>query len=124
MPYLTVGDPGEQRFAQPLVAPELGNHDTLSIDVVNVTASSHTGSHKHVDRSEMIFFLNDGAMIIDNKRYEIEANSLIIVEAGETHTVINDSDGLLRILCIFAPALPKSEEAMEFIKQHSLVESS
>lgn len=118
IPYLTVGESGYQRFAQPLVSPEIGNHEHLSVDVVNFLPHSQSDGHAHPDRSELIYFLNDGAMVIDGQKHRIEAHSLVVVEAGEMHSVINESDELLRIICIFSPALPKTESAKAFIREH------
>jgi mannose-6-phosphate isomerase-like protein (cupin superfamily) len=115
IPFFKVGDGNNVRYAQFMVSPEAGNHYSLSIDAVTLKPRSHTDAHIHCDNKEMMFFIDGGEIEIDGTEYSLEPRTLIIVEEGELHRVINRSDRNITLICTFSPALPKNDEAVKFL---------
>jgi mannose-6-phosphate isomerase-like protein (cupin superfamily) len=120
IPFFQVGEENTVRYAQFMVSPEAGNHDSLSIDAVTLKPRSRTDSHIHETNKEMMFFIDGGNIVIDGEDFELEPRTLIIVEEGESHMVVNNSDEDITLICIFSPALPKNEKALAFLKKNPM----
>ena len=116
IPFFQVGDGDTTRYAQFMVGPEMGNHDSLSIDAVTLKPHSSTDSHIHDTNKEMMFFLDGGNIVIDGQDYALAPRTQIIVEEGEAHMVVNKTDEEITLLCTFSPPLPKNEGAVSFIE--------
>ncbi len=72
----------------------------------------------HHECDEYILFDNDGAVILDGKRFEVNKGSLIHAVKGVVHECINTSNNEeLNLACVFVPPFEPYGFYPELIKR-------
>jgi mannose-6-phosphate isomerase-like protein (cupin superfamily) len=81
-------------------------HHTPAQSLAEATLAPGQGTIRHHHRvSEEIYFVLDGtgSMELDGERRHVSAGDAILIPPGARHTLANDGDGPLRILCCCSP---------------------
>ena len=74
----------------------------LTVSSTMLRAKQMTNGHSHQGQEEVYYFTKGrGSMQIDDKTFPVEAGDVILIDAGEFHRVINDSDLGLHFVCVF-----------------------
>ncbi len=69
------------------------------IQIVEVKPGDEVKTHKHNKTEEIFFILSSaGKIIINGNEIETTDEQLLVCNAGDSHSVVNDSDETLRIL--------------------------
>ena len=94
-----------------LLGPDKGNVDVARINLVIIPPGGRTNSHEH-DRPEMIFVIEgEGLCRYENGSETIIKDTLIWVEKGDSHQILNESTFPLKLLTLFIPGFT-SEKAL------------
>jgi mannose-6-phosphate isomerase-like protein (cupin superfamily) len=84
---------------------QLKDNTTLKNLVLSSTllhAGKETTGHKHEGQEEVYFFVSGfGEMSVDDKRFNIKAGDIVLIEDGEFHRVYNTSEQDLYFVCVF-----------------------
>lgn len=82
-----------------------GNHRSEAAEMVIEPGDSEGDpENRHRGADQWLFVLDgQGIAIVDNRRYALKPNILILIERGETHEIRNNGRGLLRTLNFYVP---------------------
>tara|TARA_Y100001970_G_C14250197_1_gene871263 strand:+ start:1688 stop:2017 length:330 start_codon:yes stop_codon:yes gene_type:complete len=74
----------------------------LIISSTDLKPGKSTSGHSHSGQEEVYNFVKgSGKMKIDNDVFKVEEGDVILIEDGQFHQVINDSDKNLYFVCVF-----------------------
>jgi mannose-6-phosphate isomerase-like protein (cupin superfamily) len=58
----------------------------------------------HADSDQWLYVVSgSGHAVVESERVPLEAGDLVVVEAGETHEIVNDGDEPLQTVNIYVP---------------------
>lgn len=61
-----------------------------------------TGGHSHPEAEEVYFFIGGkGEMQLDEERFGVKADDIVLIPKGSFHKVFNRSDKDLSFVCVF-----------------------
>jgi len=107
-PGVTVPAP-YARHIKVLFAPDRGDVKDLTFSFALIYPESCTDMHTH-DRPELIFIVNGrGKSICNGTEYSVEPDTILWIEAGEEHQMINTGNDTLKLATVFIP--PYTAEA-------------
>jgi mannose-6-phosphate isomerase-like protein (cupin superfamily) len=83
---------------------ELHHTPAQSLAEATLSPGQATAPHHHRASEEIYFVLaGTGLMELDGERRHVAAGDAILIPPGGRHTLANDGDGPLRILCCCSP---------------------
>ncbi len=92
-----------QRTIKVLLAPDLNGVKEYSLSQAIIHPKSKTDNHIH-DRNELIYVASGkGYCISNNKRINLESDTVLLVERGENHQIFNEGDETMKLLVVFVP---------------------
>ncbi len=73
--------------------------DGRIIQIVEVKPGNEVKTHRHKKTEEIFYILRPaGKIVINGDEVETRKEQILLCEAGDTHSVVNNSDETLRIL--------------------------
>jgi mannose-6-phosphate isomerase-like protein (cupin superfamily) len=76
--------------------------NNLVISSTHLRANKETTGHSHDGQEEVYLFIRgEGEMEIDNERFPVKENDVVLIEDGEFHKVYNTGDYGLYFVCVF-----------------------
>jgi mannose-6-phosphate isomerase-like protein (cupin superfamily) len=83
----------------------LGNARSQAAEmVIEPGGSEGGGSNRHRGADQWLFVVaGRGTARVNRKRYALRAGSLLLIEQGDEHTIVNDGKTLLRTLNFYVP---------------------
>tara|TARA_Y100000746_G_scaffold190174_1_gene169917 strand:+ start:269 stop:598 length:330 start_codon:yes stop_codon:yes gene_type:complete len=74
----------------------------LIISSTDLRPGKSTSGHSHAGQEEVYNFVKgSGMMKIDDNVFKVEEGDVILIEDGQFHQVINDSNESLYFVCVF-----------------------
>lgn len=74
----------------------------LVISSTHLRANKETTGHRHDGQEEVYFFIRGhGEMEVDNNRFPVKENDVVLIEDGEFHKVYNTGHLGLYFVCVF-----------------------
>lgn len=62
--------------------------------------------NRHPDSDQWVFVLSGrGQAIVEGRRLDLQSGDLLLIEAGESHEIINSGDAPLETLTLYAPSM-------------------
>lgn len=105
LPYSECGD-NPKRIIKLVISPYTTGENRLAIVHVSVPPGGISEGHIHDESDELIYFNNEGKVVLDGVEYVIEKCSIVIAKRGVKHECINTSIcEELTLLCIFIPPI-------------------
>lgn len=96
------------RVVGELLSAAANGAENVTCRVVSILPETKGGSrnpHMHPDVEEVIFVLTGEGMVwIDGEEIPIEKDDLIMIPAAMQHRIINPSEAVLNLLCVFPTA--------------------
>tara|TARA_Y100000310_G_scaffold2310_1_gene2960 strand:+ start:137 stop:475 length:339 start_codon:yes stop_codon:yes gene_type:complete len=81
------------------------NLNNLIVSKTILHYGKETGGHNHSGQEEVYIFISgNGSMIVDDKTYQVEMGSVVLIPDGAFHKVYNLNDrvkGDLVFICVF-----------------------
>ena len=78
----------------------------FSIHMTEWAPGAKVDNHMHQDSTEAMFCLSGhGKASINDEEFDFEPMTMICALPGDMHQIINTGDELLKVLCIFSPAV-------------------
>ena len=78
----------------------------FSIHMTEWAPGAKVDNHMHQDSTEAMFCLSGhGKASINDEVFDFEPMTMICALPGDMHQIINTGDELLKVLCIFSPAV-------------------
>ncbi|MGH3145333.1 MAG: cupin domain-containing protein [Rubrobacter sp.] len=60
--------------------------------------------NRHADSDQWLYAISgEGSAVVEGEEYDLEAGSLLLVEAGESHEIKGEGDRPLETFSIYAP---------------------
>lgn len=79
---------------------------SFSVHMTEWAPGAQVDNHLHETSTEAMFCLSGhGKASVNDEVFDFEPMSMICALPGEMHQIINTGDELLRVLCIFSPAI-------------------
>ena len=79
---------------------KFGNNLTLSSTFLR--AKKETNGHRHKGQEEVYMFISgEGEMQVDDNRFKVAKDDIILIEDGEFHRVYNTGHLGLYFICVF-----------------------
>ena len=76
--------------------------NNLIVSSTDLKPGKSTSGHKHPGQEEVYNFVKgSGKMKIDDSTFAVKEGDVILIEDGQFHQVINDSDENLYFVCVF-----------------------
>lgn len=98
-----------QRNIKVLFAPDKQGVPEITFSHALIYPRQQTDYHKH-DRPELIYIVyGRGVSICEGVETPVEADTVLWVEAGEMHQMVNRSDETLKLATVFIPAYTAEE---------------
>jgi mannose-6-phosphate isomerase-like protein (cupin superfamily) len=98
-----------KRNIKVLFAPDKNDVPEITFSHAIIYPHSQTDYHKH-DRPELIYIVTGrGASICDGKEVPVEPDTVLWVQAGEMHQMINRSDETMKLATVFIPGYTAEE---------------
>ena len=67
--------------------------------VLEINASTGGPDNKHKNSDQWLYVISGkGKAVINKKEYEVKTGNVLLIEAGETHEIINIGNSLLQTL--------------------------
>jgi mannose-6-phosphate isomerase-like protein (cupin superfamily) len=93
------------------IAPETGFHVLASSSrsqaatmVLDAGQSTGGPDNRHASSDQWLYVLSGaGSATVDDHEVSLEAGTLLLIEAGQTHEIRNETDEPLRTLNVYAP---------------------
>lgn len=106
--------PGDHnRILKVLMSPEVGNYDEGTILLSDIQPGKSTGMHTH-DADEIMYVASGyGYNECGGKKNEIEEGSTIFAPADVEHDIVNESDEVLRLFCVYIPSIEPAGKFLE-----------
>lgn len=102
-----VGPPYE-RTLKVVLSPEVGGVDSLTFIISSLYPGSQTNVHHHGISGELMYFLSGrGKATLGDLSYDIEPDTALYAGPGIEHQIINTSDEMMKVACIYVPPLSK-----------------
>ena len=84
-----------------LATTDRGQAATMVLEAREATGGPH---NKHRESDQWLYVISgEGRAIVGEKETDLQSGTLLLVEAGETHEIVNTSDRPLETLNIYAP---------------------
>ena len=82
-----------------------GTQRSQAATMVLAPGSSTGGpDNRHASSDQWLYVVSgEGRAILDGEEHELEEGSLLLIEAGEAHEIINDGERPLKTFSIYAP---------------------
>jgi len=72
--------------------------------VLSVGQSTGGSDNKHTDSDQWLYVVSgNGKAVVEGKTVKIKSGELLLIEAGETHEIINEGNEPLKTFNIYAP---------------------
>ena len=76
--------------------------NNLIISSTDLKPGKSTSGHSHAGQEEVYNFVKGfGKMKVDNDVFSVKEGDVVLIEDGQFHQVINDSDSNLYFVCVF-----------------------
>jgi quercetin dioxygenase-like cupin family protein len=93
------------RTIQVFLAPDKHGVEELTFTFALIDPGGMTDYHTH-DRPELIFVVSgQGESLCDGKTYDLQADVILWVRAGEKHQIKNTGSEILKLATVFVPAI-------------------
>jgi quercetin dioxygenase-like cupin family protein len=98
-------------YARKITPVFMGDDDKItetnfSIHLTEWEPGCTIDEHSHADAMEAMYLMSGhGIAIIDGVEHEFLPDTMIVAPKGISHKIINTGDDLLRVLCVFSPAV-------------------
>ena len=89
---------------RPLISKNV-NAPNFYLRIFDVSPEGHTPDHSHPWEHELFVVKGRGKIVLASGKVSIEEGDALLVEPGEKHMFLNDSKGILRLVCV----VPKPE---------------
>lgn len=107
-----------KRKVRLVISPATTGEERVAIVHVNIPPGGISEGHLHRECDEYILFDNDGAVVLDGKRQDVNKGSLVHAVKGVMHECINTSDNIeLNLTCVFVPPFEPYGLYPELIKR-------
>lgn len=74
----------------------------LVVSSTSLNPCKSTSGHSHVGQEEVYIFISGhGTMQLDDRKFEVNADDIVLIKDGVFHRVFNESDEVLYFVCIF-----------------------
>jgi len=73
------------------------------IVLMSIEPGDEIGEETHKVDQILMFVAGEGQAVLDGKKRQVKANSLVVVPAGTLHNFINKGDEPLKLFTIYAP---------------------
>ena len=74
----------------------------LILSSTRLNPGKETTGHRHEGQEEVYMFMEGtGEMLLDEKRFAVNAGDIVLIEDGVFHRVYNTSDKVLYFVCVF-----------------------
>jgi len=85
--------------------------DTLTLSSTTLHAGQSTRGHSHADIDEVYIFIGgSGILEVEDVSMPVSMGAIALINGGDFHKVINDTDEPLVFLCVFNSLLKEREE--------------
>lgn len=102
-PYVECGSE-PKRLIKLIISPYTTGEERFSIVHVTVPPCGVSNAHIHNDCDEIIYFLNNGKVLLNDEEYEVQKNSIVFAQKGMKHECVNTSGNEeLKLYCLFVP---------------------
>lgn len=115
------------RVMTPLMTTDTTDKEIpFSVHTTEWEPGAQVDLHSHAASTETMFCLSGhGKAMVNDEVFDFVPYSMICALPGEKHQIINTGDELLRVLCIFSPAISgrelkeRAEKAVEAYKKEN-----
>lgn len=98
-----------KRNIKVLFAPDKNDVPEITFSHAIIYPHSQTDYHKH-DRPELIYIVTGrGISVCDGEEVPVEPDTVLWVQAGEMHQMINNSDETMKLATVFIPGYTAEE---------------
>ncbi|MFC7029006.1 cupin domain-containing protein [Halomicroarcula sp. GCM10025324] len=108
-------DDAPSRTIQEVASGKVMDTDETTVRIVESYPYSETGPrhpHKHEHMEEVIHVLSgSGRAYDDGEIFDVEAGDTILFESGHYHMIANNTDEILRLVCVF----PRADITQDFV---------
>jgi len=102
-PYVEFGE-NPKRKIRLVMSPFTSPKSDVAIAHALIPVGGVSEGHIHEECDEIIYFENDGKVVIDGAEYAVKKNSIVLAPRGAKHECINTSGSEdLKLLCVFVP---------------------
>lgn len=102
-PYIECGTE-PKRLIRLIISQETTGEERFGIVHVVVPPKGVANSHRHDECDEIIYFLNDGKVILNDQKHIVPKNSIVVAKKGVWHECVNTSNTEeLMLYCLFIP---------------------
>ena len=110
--------PGDHnRILKVLLSPEVGNYDDATILISDIQPGKNTGMHTHNADEIMYVASGYGHNECGGVKTEVKEGSTVFAPADVEHDIVNESDEVLRLFCIFKPSIEPTGKFLEATKK-------
>lgn len=84
---------------KPLIAQNM-NPPTFHLRLFDIASGGHTPKHTHEWEHEVFVVSGEGKIVLEDREIRLTEGDAVYVEPKELHQFVNDSEGLLRMICV------------------------
>lgn len=101
------------RILKVLLSPEVGNYEKATILISDIQPGKSTGMHTHEGDEIMYVASGHGYNECGGVKNDIKKGSTIFAPAKVEHDIVNESDEVLRLFCIYIPPIEPTGKFLE-----------
>jgi len=91
---------GARDVGMRLMLSEADGAPNFNLRVFDVQPGGNTPKHSHPYEHEIFILEGKGEMLLEGEMRKIAGYDTILIPASTEHTIVNNSDSLLRLICL------------------------
>jgi mannose-6-phosphate isomerase-like protein (cupin superfamily) len=103
---INVPEPFNRMMTPLMVKDNVERELPFSVHYTEWQPGSCIDAHIHENAMEMMFCVSGKAKaMVNGEWFDLVPDSMIVADKYDEHSIVNDGDELLRVLCVFSPAI-------------------